>query len=80
MATEIYFHRFAVDGIQTLYLEHMPPGATTISGSNCCHGNLVAMATEKYFYNLWYLKEYELRAWETYSFLGNFIKWFTGQY
>ena len=22
----------------------------------------------------------ELHAWQTYSFLGNFIKWFTGQY
>ena len=51
MATEIYLHRFAVDGIQTLYLEHMPPGTTTISCSTCCHGNLVAMVTEKYFYN-----------------------------
>ena len=26
MATEIYLHRFAVDGIQNLYLEHMSPG------------------------------------------------------
>ena len=26
MATEIYLHRFAVDTIQTLYLEHMSPG------------------------------------------------------
>ena len=25
MATEIYRHRFAVDSIQTLYLEHMFP-------------------------------------------------------
>ena len=46
MATEIYFHRLAVDGIQTLYLEHMSPGETSVSASN-----LVAMATEKYFYN-----------------------------
>ena len=51
METEIYLHRFAVDGIQTLYLEHMSPGVTSISGSTCCHGNLVAMAAEKYFYN-----------------------------
>ena len=48
MATEIYIHRFAVDGIQTLYLEQMSPGAI---GSTSCHGNLVEMATEKYFYN-----------------------------
>ena len=26
MATEIYLHRFAVDSIQTLYFEQMPPG------------------------------------------------------
>ena len=26
MPTEIYLHRFAVDGIQTLYLERMSPG------------------------------------------------------
>ena len=32
MATEIYLRKSAVDGIQTLYLEHMSPGATTISG------------------------------------------------
>ena len=51
MATEIYLHRFAVDGIQTLYLKHMSPGATSMAGSTCCHGNLVTMATEKYFYN-----------------------------
>ena len=51
MATEVYLHRFAVDGIQTLILEQMSPGATSVSGSTCCHGNLVAMATEKYFYN-----------------------------
>ena len=48
MATEIYLHRFAVDGIQTLYLEHMSLGATSTSGSTCCHGNLVAMATESF--------------------------------
>ena len=48
MATEIYIHRFAVDGMQTLYLEHMSPGTI---GSTCCHGNLVEMATDKYFYN-----------------------------
>ena len=51
MATELYLHRFAVNGIETLYLEHMSPGATTISGSTCYHGNLAAMATKKYFYN-----------------------------
>ena len=51
MATEIYLHKFAVDGIQTLYLEYMSPGTTSISGSKCCHGNLVVMVTEKYFYN-----------------------------
>ena len=51
MATETYLHRFAVDGIQILYLEGMSPGATTISGNTCCHGNLVVMATEKYFQN-----------------------------
>ena len=50
MATEKHIHRFAVDSIQTLYLEHMSPEATTISGSTCCFGNLVAMATEDYFY------------------------------
>ena len=32
-----------------LYLEHMSSGATSISGSTCCHKNLVAMANEKYF-------------------------------
>ena len=47
MATEIYLHRFAVNGIQTLYLDHMSPRIATISGSR----NLVAMATDKYFYN-----------------------------
>ena len=46
----IYLHRFAVDNIQTLYLEHMSPGATTISGSTCCLRKLVAMATENYFH------------------------------
>ena len=50
MATEIYLHWFAVDSIQTLYLEHMSPGETTISGNTCCLRNLVAMATENYFY------------------------------
>ena len=49
MATEIYVCMFAVDGIQTLYLEHMSHGATTISGSTCCFGNLIAMAAENYF-------------------------------
>ena len=49
IATEVYLHRFAVDGIQTLYLEHMSPGATTISGSTYCLVNLVAMATLNYF-------------------------------
>ena len=49
MATEIYLHRFAVDHL--IFEIHMSPGATTISGSTCCHGNLVARATEKYFYN-----------------------------
>ena len=49
MATEIYLHWFAVDSIQTLYLEHMFPGETTIFGSTCCLKNLVAMATETYF-------------------------------
>ena len=51
MATKIYLHRFAVDGIQTLYLEHVSRGAATKSGSICCHGDLVVIATEKYFYN-----------------------------
>ena len=51
MAIEVYLHRFAVDGIQTLYLEHMSLGTITISGSTCCHGNLFAMATDKCFYN-----------------------------
>ena len=50
LATGIYLNRFAVDVIQTLYLEHMSPGATTISGSTCCIGHLVAMATENYLY------------------------------
>ena len=43
----IYLHRFAA---QTLYLEHMSPGATTISGSTRYLRNLVAMATENYFH------------------------------
>ena len=47
-----YLRRFAVDGMQTLYLEHISPGTTTISSSTCCHANLVAMATDKYFYTL----------------------------
>ena len=51
MATVIYLHRFPVDDIQTLSLEHMSPGATTMSGSTFCHGNLVVMATKKHFYN-----------------------------
>ena len=50
MAMEICLHRFAVDGIKTLYLEHISPGAKTISDSSCCHGNLVAMAIDKHFY------------------------------
>ena len=45
MATEIYFHWFAIDSIQTFYLEHMSPGETAISGSTCCLRNLVVMAT-----------------------------------
>ena len=48
----------------------MSPEATTISGSTCYHVNIVAMATEKYFYNL---KECELHDWQTYSFLGSYI-------
>ena len=51
MATEMYLHRFSVDGIQTLYLEHISPGATSVSGSTYSYGNLVAKATETYFYN-----------------------------
>ena len=51
MATEIYLHRFALDGIQTQYLDRMSPGAISVSGSTCCHRNLAATATEKYFYN-----------------------------
>ena len=51
MATEIYLHRFAADGIQPLYLEHVSPRATSISGCTCCHVRLVAMTTDKYFYN-----------------------------
>ena len=50
MATEISLHRFAVDNTQTLYLENMSPWETRISGSTCCLGNLVAMATKNYFY------------------------------
>ena len=50
MATEICLHWFAVDSIQTLYLERMSPGETTISGRTCCLRNLVAMATQNYFY------------------------------
>ena len=50
MTTEIYLHRSAVDSIQTFYLEHKSPGATTISGNTCCLRNLVAIATETYFY------------------------------
>ena len=42
MATEIYLHRLAVDGIQTLYLEHMSPRTATLPGST---------TTEKHFYN-----------------------------
>ena len=45
----IYLHRFAVDSIQTLYLEYMSSGAT-ISGSTCCLRKLVAMETENYFH------------------------------
>ena len=78
VATEIYLPRFAVDSIQTLYLEHMSPGAITISGSTscklCCHGNWELLLL------FWHLKDNELHAWQTYSYLGNFIKWFTGHY
>ena len=28
----------------------------------------------------WHLKDNKLHAWQTYSFLVNSIKWFTGQY
>ena len=50
MATEIYLYWFAVDSIQTLYLEHMSPGETTVSGRTCCLRSLVPMAAENYFY------------------------------
>ena len=50
ISTEIYFHRFAVDNIQTLRLEHMSRWAIAIFGSTCCLGNLVAITTENYFY------------------------------
>ena len=50
MATEIYLYRLAVDSTQALYLEHISPGETTISGGTCCLQNLAAMAAENYFY------------------------------
>ena len=50
----ICLHRFAVNSIQTLYLENMLPGGT-ISGSTCCLRKLVAMETENYFhyFDIW---------------------------
>ena len=70
----IYLHRFAVDSIQTLSLEHMSHGTTTISGSTCCFRKLVAMATEELLSLFWHF------AWKIYRILDNFIKWFTCQY
>ena len=46
----IYLHRFAVDSIETLYLEHMSPGATKYLVALAVLEKLVAMATENYFH------------------------------
>ena len=53
MATEIYLQRFAVDSIQTLYLEHMSLAITIV---------LAVLET------LLHLKDNELHAWQKYNF------------
>ena len=72
MATEIYLHRFAVDSIQTLHLKHMTPGPKQYLVVLSVLETLLPWQLKTTFIIL-ALKDNELHAWQTYSFLGKLV-------